>query len=102
MWCAVCASASWVLCDGGRISRRCASTWTHCQSRDLAELHPRVKGGPKLDQSGGVGRGAVGPAMGVIVVRTGDAWVEATLGTRPGNVLPSPPEPPPPPIPPRQ
>ena len=40
--------------------------------------------------------------MGVIVVRTGDAWVEATLGTRPGNVLPSPPEPPPPPIPPRQ
>ena len=35
--------------------------------------------------------------MGVIVVREGDAWVEAELGTAPANVLPSLPEPPPPP-----
>ena len=32
--------------------------------------------------------------MGVIVVREGDAWVEAELGTAPANVLPSLPEPP--------
>ena len=37
--------------------------------------------------------------MGVIVVRAGDAWVEAEFGTRPVNVIPSPPEPPPPPLP---
>ena len=40
--------------------------------------------------------------MGVIVVRAGDAWVEAEFGTRPVNVIPSPPEPPPPPLPPLQ
>ena len=40
--------------------------------------------------------------MGVIVVRAGDAWVEAQLGTRPAHVLPWPEPPPPPPLPPRQ
>ena len=38
--------------------------------------------------------------MGVIVVRAGNAWVRAELGTRPANVIPSPPGPPPPPLPP--
>ena len=43
--------------------------------------------------------------MGVIVLRANDEWVEAELGTAPGNVLPSQPAPPAPPpapsIPPR-
>ena len=38
--------------------------------------------------------------MGVIVVRVNDEWVEAKLGTAPGNVLPAQPElPAPPPAP---
>lgn len=35
--------------------------------------------------------------MGVVVVRAGDEWVEAKLGTAPANVLPAQPESPAPP-----
>ena len=54
-WCSVMevGSAEGVRPPGRTVSR---AIWRNCT---LA-----VKGGPKLDQSGGVGRGAVGPAMG--------------------------------------